>query len=170
MLGTFGIAPSCVVMRREIYQQCGGCREELSRHQDTFLFLMAREHGPFHFVPESLARYQFVLPRSKEQRWLEASATFDRLVLERFGVLPGVEFDSFINIGLVHMARGERALARERFLKALRLRPFEARTYLRLAWTCLPVGLSRALGASMPLPLRRELNGPPLGIWQCIAL
>ena len=35
----FCTLPSCTVMRREVYQRCGGCREELERNQDSFLFL-----------------------------------------------------------------------------------------------------------------------------------
>ncbi|HUY37275.1 MAG TPA: glycosyltransferase [Candidatus Binataceae bacterium] len=169
VLARLVIPTSCTVMRREIYQRCGGCREDLPRAQDHFLFMMAREYGRFCFVPEVLGSYRFVLTLSKEQRWLDAAETFDRLVFERFGIV-GVEFSSFICLGLVHMARGDRALARDRFLRAWRLRPFEPKTYLRLGWTCLPSGLSRALGAVMPERVARALNGPPDGLWRCIAL
>jgi hypothetical protein len=134
------------------------------------LYLKARELGPFYFVPEPLAREHFVLTARKEQLWLEAAATFDRMALERFGIHPLNEFSSLIHIALVHMARGEPAVARKLFLRALRLRPLEMKTYMRLIWACLPVGLSRAVGEAMPLSLRRKLNGPPRGVFQGIAV
>jgi glycosyltransferase involved in cell wall biosynthesis len=169
VLARLVIPTCCVVMRRDIYQRCGGCREDLPRAQDHFLFIMAREYGRFCFVPEVLGSYRFVLTLSKEQRWLDAAATFNQLVFERYGV-GGVEFSSFICLGLVHMARGDRALARDRFLRALWLRPFEPKTYLRVGWTCLPRRLSQALGAAMPPRVAQALNGPPDGLWRCIAL
>lgn len=164
----FCILPTCTVMRREVYQRCGGCREELERHQDSYLFLCAREEGPFCCVPDVLARYYFVLTPVREARIMKSTPIYDRLLLERYGRLPPRR-NSLMTIGLVHMARGDRALARRRYLLALRYRPFEPKIFPRLAWTFLPRRFSHALGVVMPQRLARALNGPPGGYWSCIA-
>ena len=164
----FCIIPSGTVMRREVYQRCGGCREELERHQDSYLFLRAREAGPFCCVPDVLARYYFVLTPVREALIMKSTPIYDRCLLERYGKLPPRR-NSLMTIGLVHMARGDRALARRRYLMALRYRPFEPKIFPRLAWTFLPRRFSHALGAAMPQRLARALNGPPGGYWSCIA-
>jgi glycosyltransferase involved in cell wall biosynthesis len=164
----FCILPTCTVMRREVYQRCGGCREELDRHQDSYLFLRAREEGPFCCVPDVLARYHFILTPVREARIMKSTPIYDRFLLERYGKLPS-RGNSLMTLGLVHMARGDRALARQRYLMALRYRPFEPKALLRLVWTFLPSRFSYALGAVMPQRLARAMNGPPGGHWNCIA-
>jgi len=169
LLSPPSVFPSCVLMRREIYQRCGGCRKELDPAEDSYLFLMAREHGPFHFVPESLARYRFVLTRTREENYLRGTAIFERLVRERYGVHTSSTAGLLVAFGLTHMARGAPALARQRYLAALRREPFQLRTHLRLLWTFIPSRLRRALGAALPERYSRQLNGPLGGIWSCIS-
>jgi glycosyltransferase involved in cell wall biosynthesis len=169
MLDTFNITASCVVMRREVFERCGGFREELIATQDTFLWLMAREHGPFCFVPDLLARYQFVMTPAREERYLAGTAIFERLVRERYGFQMPYTVHLLIPMGLTHMARGAPALARQRYLAALRREPLEPRTYLRLLWTFIPLRLRRSLGAALPERYSRQLNGPLEGRWSCIS-
>jgi glycosyltransferase involved in cell wall biosynthesis len=165
----FCILPSCSVMRRDVYERIGGCRDELDRHQDSYLFLRAREEGPFRCVPEVFARYHFALTPGREERIMNSTPVYDRLLLERYGRLPRRR-NSLVAIGLVHMARGDRARARQRYVMALRYRPLEPKILLRLAWTYVPLRWARAFGKVLPPRVARVLNGPPGGYWNCIAL
>ena len=112
---------SCTVMRREVYQRCGGCREELDRMQDKYLYMMARELGSFSFLPARLARYQWALPPTKEQRCLEGRshplAPCPRTIRFRNGLCNPYSG----RFALVHMARGEPAFARQRYFAVLRV-------------------------------------------------
>jgi glycosyltransferase involved in cell wall biosynthesis len=170
VISSYMMLPSCTVMRREIYVRCGGCNVRLPRAQDRFLFIAAREHGPFLFVPEALTRYEFVLTRDKEERLLALAPTFRSLMREQFGLISPLDTSMPVRFALVHMARGERRLARQRYLLALRRRPLELTTYLQLVWTYIPRRLARELGAALPVRYARALNGPPDGHWRCIAL
>jgi glycosyltransferase involved in cell wall biosynthesis len=53
------ILPSCVVIRREIFEACGGFCEDFKRPggEDPFLWLLAWERGKFVYVAEALVRY-----------------------------------------------------------------------------------------------------------------
>jgi glycosyltransferase involved in cell wall biosynthesis len=170
LLAGADILTSCAVMRRETYQRCGGCREELICAQDLFLWLTARELGPFRFVAGSLTRYRFVLTPQREENYLKGTIIYERLVREGFGVKVSNVKGLLETFGLVHIARGDRALARQRYLAALRRGPFDLRIYARLLWTFVPSSIARALRSMMTRRIARALNGPPGGYWQCIAL
>ena len=167
MNGAF-IPTCCTVMSREIYDRCRGSNEDLPRCEDQYLFLLAREHGTFRYVPEVLARYHFVFTRQKARLWLESARTYDRLVAVRYGI-HGVGSGPLVTIGLVHIALGDRKRARECFTEALRMRPIAPKTWVRLAWVCLPNLLSRPLRSVMPARVRKALDGPPNGLWECVA-
>ena len=159
---------SCTVMRRGVYQRCGGCREELDRMQDKFLFMMAHELGSFSFLPARLARYQWALPPTKEQRCLEAGPILARLVRERYGFEIDFVTPFLVDSALVHMARGEPALARQRYFALLRSNSRNLKAYLRLLWTFIPPSLASMLRAIMPARYYRKLNGPPEGFSSAI--
>ncbi|MHB8383519.1 MAG: glycosyltransferase, partial [Candidatus Binataceae bacterium] len=163
------ILPSCAVMRRDTYVRCGGCHPDLICAQDCYLWLLAREQGPFRFVPMTLTRYRFVLTSGREANYLKGTVIYERMVRERYGVRLRNAARLLDMCGSVHMARGERALARARYLAALRRDPFTPRVYARLLWTLLPPTITRWLPALMPARFSRALNGPPGGYWQCIA-
>ncbi len=170
LLAGADILTSCAVMRREIYLRCNGCREDLNYAEDIFLWLQARECGPFRFVPAALTRYLFVLTSGREEKYLNATVVYERLVRERYGVKVSNVRNLLDLFGLVHMARGERALARQRYLGALRHGPADLRIHARLLWTFVPPPIVRASGLIMPRRIARALNGPPRGYLQCIAL
>jgi glycosyltransferase involved in cell wall biosynthesis len=54
------ILPSCTIMKRGVFDACGGFCEEFTRpgYEDPYLWYLAREHGHFVYVPESLTRYR----------------------------------------------------------------------------------------------------------------
>jgi hypothetical protein len=154
-------------MLREIYQRCGGNSERLPRVHDQYLCVLAREQGPFRYVDEVLARYEFVLDAAKAESWLRDAHTYEQMVAERFGV-RGTGSGSMVCIGLVCMARGDRVRARECFREAIRLRPLTLKTWIRLAWAYAPDRIMRALRPVMPAGIQRSLDGPPRGLWECV--
>ena len=56
------ILPSTAVMRRSIFDRCGGFAEEFGPcdygGSDVLMWIRARDRAPFRFVPEQLVRYQ----------------------------------------------------------------------------------------------------------------
>ena len=56
------ILPSAAVMRRSIFDRCGGFAEEFGPRgyggSDVLMWIRARDRAPFRFVPEQLVRYQ----------------------------------------------------------------------------------------------------------------
>ena len=56
------------------------------------------------------------------------------------------------------------ALARRCYLASLRHRPLDAKTYIRLAWAALPIGVADSHWAMLTPRLRRSLSGPPFQI------
>lgn len=160
---------SCTVMRREVYQRCGGSREDLDRMQDKFLYMMARELGSFSFLPARLARYQWALPPTKEERCLEAGSILTRLIRERYGFEIDYVTPILVDSALVHMARGEPGFARKRYFAVLRANPLNLKAYLRLLWTFIPPSFASMLRAIMPARYYRKLNGPPEGFVSAIS-
>jgi len=79
------VVPSQFVVRRSVYERCGGFQERLLSCEDIDFLLRAREYGHFRCVPEPLLR--------KETRPLYPKALnrepqcdlFVRLVRERYG-------------------------------------------------------------------------------------
>jgi len=54
------IYPSAVTIRREIVEACGGFSEELTNLSDTYLWMRARELGPFEYLTEPLVIYRTI--------------------------------------------------------------------------------------------------------------
>ncbi|HUY27493.1 MAG TPA: glycosyltransferase [Candidatus Binataceae bacterium] len=163
------ILTSCAVMRRDTYLRCGGCHPDLICAQDCYLWLLAREQGSFRFVPATLTRYRFVLTSRREANYLKGTVIYERMVRERYGVRLKNAARLLDMCGSVHMARGNRAIARARYLAALRRYPFALRVYARLLWTFLPPSIASRLPSVIPRRFVRALTGPPGGYWQCIA-
>jgi len=104
----WNILPSTVVMRRTIFDLCGGFSEQFGRSYggaDAYFFLLAREHGSFVRLPEPLTIYTVRSPadtfrrrgviregpdgtsvnRLKVDNYVSSSAVHARLVLQHFG-------------------------------------------------------------------------------------
>ena len=66
------IIPSTAVMRTATFQACGGFVEEFrsAAYEDPFLFLVAREHGEFAYVPERLVNYRYESPGVRMEKYL----------------------------------------------------------------------------------------------------
>ena len=185
--------PSATVIRRDTILAIGGFPEEFGRRgyggEDTFAFILARERGEIHFVPDNLVRYRLsefnenlakrIRARASHQagidgieepeRLFDGHLVFARLVREHFGARgrPLVRFavDRFANglvsLGMMAMFQGDRPLARRCYRAAIRSRPLWLKTYFRLGWAMLPAKVERRLTPMLPPRLRRSLSGPP---------
>jgi glycosyltransferase involved in cell wall biosynthesis len=149
------IIPSTVVMRTATFIACGGFVEEFrsAAYEDPYLFLVAREHGEFAYVPERLVRYRYESPGVRMEKYSRYREVFIRRVHERYGnaargLIRGTRraYASALGYeGLVAMRSGEFAAARRYFACALRERPLDLKTAMRFARTFLPIKLARAL-------------------------
>ncbi len=152
------IRPSAGVMRRATFEQVGGFCEEFRGlgYEDVYMWLRARELGPFACVAEPLVRWRFSLfpaqlKGARKER--EAAQLFERLVRERWNrpvaalVRQRERAPRSIlgYIGLRALREGNRALARRAFARAIRFDPLRIKNYLRLARTLLPNAMARAL-------------------------
>jgi glycosyltransferase involved in cell wall biosynthesis len=159
------IIPSTAVMRAATFHACGGFVEEFrsAAYEDPYLFLVAREHGEFAYVPERLVRYRCESPSVRMEKYLRYREVFIRRVRERYGaaargLIRGTRraYASALGYeGLIAMRSGDRLEARRYFASALREQPLDLKTALRFARTYLPAKLARALsgrtGGSAPV-------------------
>lgn len=153
--GWWPILPSTVTMRRRAFEPCGGFREEYrsaSGFEDTFLFMMAREQGPFEYVPEPLIRYRVAPFVERMSKYAPGFRRFARGVRARYGaagdrlVRQSVELWSRMLVyrGLEALARGDGRQGRRALFCALRYQP-SPRNFRRLLRTYLPQRLAIAL-------------------------
>jgi glycosyltransferase involved in cell wall biosynthesis len=152
------IMPSAVIMRRSIFDACGGFSEEFRSYgfEDVIFWLRVREEGAFHYLPECLVKWRFSLfPSPLKTRWRkpEACITFDRILRERYGISSDRLLAARARanrsilgyIGLRALRDGNRASAREAFRRALQMKPTRVKSILRYLKTYLPLGMARAL-------------------------
>ena len=79
------IYPSAVTMRRSVYESCGGFDERLPKLADHYLWMLAREHGEFAFVPEPLAIYRITDFPLLADKYLAGFGPFVWAVRQRYG-------------------------------------------------------------------------------------
>lgn len=152
------IMTSAVVMRRTAFDRAGGFREEFTRasFEDIYLWLVARELGPFCYIPEPMALWRFSLFPGRLKKAggnIAAGQLLDRIMRERWDVSAEPFLKSRARaarsilgyIGLIAMREGDTARAREAFADALRIDRWRLRNYLRLIRTYLPNRIARAL-------------------------
>jgi glycosyltransferase involved in cell wall biosynthesis len=135
--GRFDLPPSAVLMRRSVFESCGGFCEELygrsGDFSDTYLWLLAREHGEFIYVDELLMSRRVRASYCRES-WFISERKFRRLVLARYGqrALPIIEqsHEDLAAMALrevaVQLRLGNPAVALRWWIQAARLRPREA--------------------------------------------
>jgi hypothetical protein len=155
--------------------------------EDSYFMIVAREHGRFIYLDEPTVLYR--RPPSVEanlkrrrvwspgaenteslrvERYARNSELMQRLVRERFGIravrLIGVirraTAGLLISVGLTAMLDYDRMFARRCYRLALHYDRFDAKTYLRLAWTYLPERVARRISAALPSRLNRAVSGP----------
>ena len=149
------IIPSTAVMRAATFNACGGFVEEFrsAAYEDPYLFLVAREHGEFAYVPERLVHYRCESPGVRMEKYLRYREVFIRRVRERYGAAARGLIHSTRRAyasalgyeGLLAMRSGDMRAARHHFARALREHPLDLKTAMRFARTFLPLKLARAL-------------------------
>lgn len=134
------ILPTNVVMRRALALRVGGFVEDMTALEDVGMWFLVREHGPFRFCAEALARREWEPSVRREEWYIKGGDALHQMLVSRYGrqiadanVIPILVWE-----GTMAMLRGERALARKRYFAALRLRPTRGKTWIRLCTTLLP--------------------------------
>ncbi len=150
------IIPSTAVMRRDAFLATGGFVEEFrsAAYEDPFFFIVMRERGEFAYVPERLVRYRWESPGVRIEKYLPYQEIFIRRLGERYGgaargLIRGTRraaASAWGYEGLLALRDGDPQRARGCFMRALRARPADFKTMLRLARTFLPAALARAMG------------------------
>jgi glycosyltransferase involved in cell wall biosynthesis len=168
----------------------GFCEEFATGHpqwEDSYFMLVAREHGRFVYLDEPTVLYRVaasvadslkrrrVLKRDSENpetmrvdRYVRNSELMQRLVRDRFGdraarliaAIRRATAGLLISVGLTAMLDYDRVFARRCYRLALHYDPFNAKTYVRIAWTLLPARVARTLSAALPSRIQRAVSGP----------
>lgn len=189
----WNLLPSTMVVRRSLFDAVGGFNEAFRSPycEDIYFCLLARERGPFYFVTEPLARYrhcnaaEFMAKRlawarecggangfaATASRLMESYDLLVQLVAARYRFRARLlrrairrrQNDLLVTLGLTAMTEGNRTAARRSYVRALRYRPLEPRTYARFGWTLTPPRLTMKLAAMMPPRIKRSLEGPACG-------
>ena len=139
------IPPSTVLMRRSVFEDCGGFPNELRAFEDGYLWLLARERGEFIYLNELLtiirrrASYCYEEWHSEEHAsWFRNAKKFEQLVFARYGkrAVPIFKQNNrdLASMALHEVARqlGLRnwAAASRWWIRAARLRPLEALSHV----------------------------------------
>ena len=143
----WNVVPCQFVVRREVFERCGGFDERfISTCEDLYFLLRAREHGYFRAVPESLVRKTTrpLFPKALNRE--PQCDLFVRLVRERYGAsATGLirEFRAKRMKVMKHMARvlveeGRIRDARRCLARVIHYRPTSVKAYRRYLQTFLP--------------------------------
>jgi glycosyltransferase involved in cell wall biosynthesis len=109
----WNVVPSQFMVRREVFERCGGFHERLSGIEDRYFLLQAREHGYFHCVADPLLRktsrplYPTVLSREPQYD------LFVELVRERYGAAAKGLIDGFSRDRAKVLKQAARILTKE---------------------------------------------------------
>jgi glycosyltransferase involved in cell wall biosynthesis len=153
------IPTSTVMIRHSVFKRIGGFCEELrsAAYEDTYLLLLAREHGEFIYIDELLMSRRVRVSYCDERWWLNAKK-FERLVLARYGrrALPMLQRneDLLASMALrevgIQFRMGNPTAALRWWIEAARLQPWEA---VRRAAKTIPHAAAR-------LYRRRDASSP----------
>lgn len=155
------ILPSASVIRRRVFELCGGFPSEFTApgYEDVWLWLRAREQGEFSYIDEPLAVYRMAPEFFRMRKYAAGFRIFSALVIRRYGGhgrrlvdnLRAAFAAPLAYAGLLHLRLGNFALARASFACALKYEPSSVRNALRYLRTFLPHPLATALGGRTAL-------------------
>jgi glycosyltransferase involved in cell wall biosynthesis len=155
--------------------------------EDSYFMIVAREQGRFIYLDEPTVLYRVAasvadsLKRRRVwktdsensetvrvDRYVRNSELMQRLVRERFGdravrlisAIRRATAGLLVSVGLTAMLDYDRIFARRCYRLALHYDPINAKTYVRIAWTYLPVRVARAVSAALPSRIQRAVSGP----------
>ena len=154
------IYPSLVVMRRVAFDAAGGFNEQMTACEDHYLWIRAREEGEFLFVPEILARREYVPSLAREQWYLEGTKALNQVVQERYGSRFRGDFIYGMLCWSARSAylRGNHKVAFRRYFDAARRKPVQMNIYILLLRALIPRGVLAALAAALPKKVQRRLR------------
>lgn len=188
---SWNILPSSLLQRRGTFDNIGGFCEDFRApiFEDTWFYLLTREHGPFVYVGRPLLRYERANPVENAEKRLGSDGSQNTMFTERFTQMLG-NFETIVRLargrygasaigliavmersrlnflegtGLLHMQAGHPEAAQRFYALALQYAPWNLKTHARLLWTLLPDLARRALGGALPNRWHRSLAGPPRG-------
>ncbi len=149
------IITSTVIMRRRVFEECGGFSEEfVFGYEDPDLWIRVRELGHFIYLPQPLTYYTLIEDRvERMEKYLTSQTVFFRRLRQRYGdAAEGVirrtvrSYTNWLGYqGLIAMQSGNAALARSYFVRILRRNPTHFKSVLRYIRTFMPAPLVRAL-------------------------
>lgn len=126
------IVPSLVVMRKSIFQLCGGFCEAFRYNyfEDQLMWVFAREHGEFTHVPSIFVHY-LMHPRTPDEEYIFNGEVFASLIRKHYGrrAAPLIRdiYDHLGRLALQDMIRlidrGDRSAALTALRRVARLRP-----------------------------------------------
>jgi glycosyltransferase involved in cell wall biosynthesis len=101
-------------------------------------------------------------------RYVRNSELMQRLVRERYGdraarlqiAIRRATAGLLISVGLTAMLDYDRIFARRCYRRSLHYDRFNAKTYVRIAWTYLPERVARAISTALPPRFKRAVSGP----------
>jgi glycosyltransferase involved in cell wall biosynthesis len=164
------ILPSAAVMRRTAFDQSGGACEQFGRYswgEDSYFFMLVREHGAFAFVPDRIVGKEEILSRDRTDAAIAGYDVFRRLVIERYGGaarglvadIERVQANHAVGAGLTALRAGDCRAALKRFGFALRKRPHDPKILARYLFAFLPAPFSRGLLSLAPARIRTRILG-----------
>jgi glycosyltransferase involved in cell wall biosynthesis len=153
----WNVVPSQFVVRRDIFERCGGFHERfITSCEDLYFLLNAREHGHFRCVPEQLLRKE---TRPLYPKALEREAECDlfvELVRERYGSSAQGLIDGFRrsrvkvlrHLGHILIDEGRPEEARRCLARVLHYEPSSPKAYYRYLKTFISPRGARASSSS----------------------
>ena len=149
------IVPSTAVIRRSVFDACGGFDEAFksAAYEDPYLWIRAREWGEFIYFPQRLASYTMGAAAARAEKYLDAQNIFLRRIEERYGrtarKLIRNTRRAYANAmayeGLQAMSAGNHAMARRYLVRALVHQPASPKNAFRLVRSFLPARIVRSL-------------------------
>jgi glycosyltransferase involved in cell wall biosynthesis len=136
----WNVVPSQFVVRRDVFERCGGFHERfITSCEDLYFLLNAREHGHFRCVPEQLLRKETrpLYPKALERE--PECDLFVELVRARYGSSADGLIDGFRrsrvkvlrHLGRVLIEQGRPDDARRCLARVLHYQPASPKAYYR---------------------------------------
>jgi glycosyltransferase involved in cell wall biosynthesis len=149
----WNVVPSQFVVRRDVFERCGGFHERfITSCEDLYFLLNAREHGQFRCVPEPLLRKETrpLYPKALERE--PECDLFVELVRARYGSSADGLIDGFRrsrvkvlrHLGRVLIEEGRPDDARRCLARVIHYQPASPKAYRRYLRTFLPMRSRRA--------------------------
>src|SRR5271166_2872475 len=155
----WNVVPSQLVVRRDVFERCGGFHERfITSCEDLYFLLNAREHGHFRCVPEPLLRKETrpLYPKALERE--PECDLFVELVRERYGSSADGLIAGFRrsrvkvlrHLGRVLIDEGRPDDARRCLARVLHYEPASPRAYYRYLKTFIAPRAPRASSSDRP--------------------